>query len=100
MGRYHGFTCPECGSHMFGTHKHHQAMGDKYAPGTSVGSCHAHHHGPSECRFEWNRDDAQAESACMYEQSEEEWLAEQAAFRESMGRTLPAGPTGADSMGQ
>lgn len=74
--RYHGFTCPNCGSHYFGTYKHHSAMGDQYPHGTSVGCCHAHHHDPSStCRFTWNRDDKEAEDKAIYHQTKEEWAA-------------------------
>jgi predicted RNA-binding Zn-ribbon protein involved in translation (DUF1610 family) len=82
--RYHGFTCPNCGSHMFGTHTHYRLMGDKYPHGTSVGQCQAFHHSQTDCRFEWNRDDPKAEAECMYEQTETEWQAGRAAFLASL----------------
>ena len=74
MTRHHGFTCPNCGSHAFGTFKYHPAMGKQYPADTRVGSCHEHYStSESTCRFTWNRDDYLAESQCMYEQSEAEW---------------------------
>lgn len=86
MARYHGFTCPECGSHMFGTHIHHtKFMGDKYPQGTRVGTCNENQHSGNRCTFEWNRDDPAAEASAMYEQTREEWMA---SFREGMwGKT-------------
>ena len=81
MARYHGFTCPDCGSHYFGTHTHHRAMGDKYEHGTKVGKCHEHQHSGNGCTFEWNRGDPEAEAVAMYEQTPEEWMA---SFKEDM----------------
>jgi len=81
MARYHGFTCPDCGSHYFGTHTHHRAMGEKYEHGTKVGKCNAHQHTGNGCAFEWNRDDPEAEAIAMYKQTPEEWMA---SFREDM----------------
>ncbi len=75
MTRYHGFTCPNCGSHMFGTHTHHRAMGDKYPHGARVGQCNEHQHSGNGCTFEWNRDVAESEESCMYVQTREEWMA-------------------------
>lgn len=74
--RYHGFTCPNCGSHMFGTHTHYAQMGDKYPPGTRIGTCNEHCHSGNGCSFQWNRDDPVAENACMYQQTHEEYMAE------------------------
>lgn len=74
MARYHGFTCPKCGSHYFGTHKHYAVMGSKYKAGTMVGTCHENLHSGNGCAFEWDRSDVAAESACMYEQTPEEWM--------------------------
>lgn len=71
--RHHGFTCPNCGSHYFGTYTYIDRMGTKFPHGTRVGECHAHHHAPSTCRFEWDRGDSSVESQVMYEQTEEEW---------------------------
>lgn len=81
--RYHGFTCPKCGSHMFGTHKQHESMGDAYPHGTSVGSCHAYVQGQGKCRFQWNRDDPKAEAEAMYTQSPDEWEASYKAIRDA-----------------
>ncbi len=84
MARHHGFTCPACGSHFFGTRKHYAVMGDAYPTGTAVGMCNARQHQPSTCGFEWNRDDPQAEAQCMYEQTPEEWAADRRAFLDSL----------------
>jgi hypothetical protein len=80
MPRHHGFTCPRCGSHMFSTHTHFPPMGDKYPPGTQVGSCTANQYIGNNCTYTWRRDDNAAEAACMYTQTPEEWAAEYAAF--------------------
>lgn len=81
-GRYHGFTCPECGSHNFGTHTHRILfMGDKYPEGTKVGKCHENQHTGNGCQFEWNRDDPVVEAECIYHQTHEEWMAQ---FKESL----------------
>ena len=80
MARHHGFTCPKCGSHMFGTHMHHSVMGDKYPHGASVGKCQGYLHEASDCRYEWRRDDASAEAECMYEQTPQEWMEAHQAF--------------------
>lgn len=74
--RYHGFTCPQCGSHYFGTGRYLSVMGDKYEHNTQVGYCQAWQHEPSDCRYEWNRDNKEQEAACMYQQTAEEWAAE------------------------
>ncbi len=86
--RHHGFTCPNCGSHFFGTYRYEAAMGDKYKSGTQVGKCNRHQHELSDCRFEWDRSNIEQESTAMYEQTKEEWDAEYAAFK----RTLPSLP--------
>lgn len=72
--RHHGFTCPQCGSHYFGTHVHHRVMGDKYPHLTRVGQCGARRHdASSQCKFEWNRDDSIQEHECIYMQTPAEW---------------------------
>lgn len=86
--RHHGFTCPNCGSHFFGTYRHHRTMGDKYPHDTSVGNCQEYLHAKSACRFQWNRDDAVAEAECMYTQTPEEWAQSHAAFVEDMRQRL------------
>lgn len=78
--RYHGFTCPECGHHEFGTYTWPAAMGTLFPAGTSVGSCHSHQHHGTGCKFKWNRDDPDAESKAMYEQTPEEWAQGREAF--------------------
>lgn len=75
MSRYHGFTCPECGSHMFGTYTYQPSMGRKYPAGTRVGMCHENQHSGNGCRFEWDRSDPESESAVMYVQTLQEWMA-------------------------
>lgn len=64
--RYHGFTCPECGSHYFGTSNWH---------GVLTGHCHGDQHTGSGCGFTWDRTDKAEEARCMYEQTLEEWAA-------------------------
>jgi hypothetical protein len=40
------FTCPRCGSHMFGT-------SGRLDWSSAIGECH----GPNRCRFQWRRRD-------------------------------------------
>jgi len=80
MSRFHGFTCPQCSSHMFGSFKYNSAMGDEFPAGTFVGRCNgsAHYEPKAKeigCKFQWNRDDPKAEAAVIYHPSEEEWVA-------------------------
>jgi hypothetical protein len=63
---YHGFTCPTCGSHYFGTHS--------LPNGTSVGKCHAHQHTGNGCTFSWDRTNASDEGNVMHYLSYDEWL--------------------------
>lgn len=65
--RYHGFTCPECGSHMFGT--------IMKPDGTKIGLCHENNYSGNGCSFTWNRKDPDMESKVMYKQTRAEWLA-------------------------
>lgn len=72
--RYQGFTCPNCGSHNFGTHTHRVLfMGKKYPEGTKVGKCHENQHTGNGCQFEWNRNDPVVEDQCMYQQTSSSW---------------------------
>lgn len=73
--RHHGFTCPNCGSHRFGTYTYRAQFGSKYPPGTQVGHCNEHGNSGNGCEFTWNRNDKAAEDACMYAQTEQEWAA-------------------------
>ena len=75
MSRYHGFTCPKCGSHYFGTSR----MG-KDAP--QVGRCNENQHSGNGCTYEWRRDDADADAACMYEMTEDEFHADRMKYAE------------------
>lgn len=75
MMRYHGFTCPKCGSHHFGTHKE---INPKDGREVTIGSCHARlgYNNPdrnNSCNFSWNRMIPQQEELVMYFQSSEEW---------------------------
>ena len=69
MSRYHGFTCPKCASHYFGT----SSMG-KDAP--KIGKCNENQYSRNGCTYEWRRDDAEAEAACMYQMTREEFVAD------------------------
>lgn len=77
---YHGFTCPMCGSHMFGTFKlpslksFSSRYSDQYAPGTSVGICHAHGHTGNHCDFHWDRSNKEHETIAIYEMPYEEYM--------------------------
>ena len=68
MSRYHGFTCPECGSHYFSTEFFNDA-----AP---IGKCTENQYSKNGCAYKWCRDDAEAEGVCMYEMAREEFLAD------------------------
>lgn len=76
MAKFHGFTCPSCGSHMFGTHKNLGSVTNQYPAGAAIGSCQGFQDTPSECRFTWNRADSAIESQCLYSQTREEWMAD------------------------
>lgn len=68
--RYHGFTCPKCGSHFFGTSVLRGPDGQKQ----TFGRCHENQYSANGCDFTWDRDDAEAEAKAMYEQTKEEWM--------------------------
>jgi hypothetical protein len=76
VSRYNGFTCPNCGSHRFGTHAHHRSMGDKYRHGTLVGTCHENQYSGNGCIFEWDRGNPIEEAECIYQQTLEEYVAD------------------------
>lgn len=73
--RYHGFTCPDCGSHFFGTSKVPKGFFKDHPEATRVGHCHANAHTGNGCKFSWNRDDQEMEDKCIYNQTPEEWAA-------------------------
>lgn len=45
--RYHGFTCPECGRHEFGT--------SSFPNGVMIGHCHGNSYSNNGCTFSWDR---------------------------------------------
>ena len=69
MLRYNGFTCPKCGSHYFGTSRAGRDARE-------VGRCHENHYSRNGCTYEWRRDDAEAEAACMYRMTAAEFLSD------------------------
>ena len=69
MSRYHGFTCPKCGSHYFGTSR----MGKDEQ---QIGRCHENQYSRNGCTYQWRRDDYAAEAACMYQMTAEEFFAD------------------------
>ena len=77
IARYNGFTCPKCGSHMFGTHINHKTFnGDKFPENARIGNCNENEYSLNECDFQWNRDIPEEEEAkAMYRQTPEEYLA-------------------------
>lgn len=81
--RHNGFTCPNCGSHHFGTFKYHPSMGSEFPANTRVGTCNEHGHSGNGCTFRWNRDDKAQEDACMYQQTFEEHMAQ---FKEGLAK--------------
>lgn len=78
--RYSGFTCPNCGSHLFGSFKWHSVMegghyvsidGRKPASGDLIGTCHGTTGGEEravtlDCHYRWNREDPTVEDRAMY----------------------------------
>lgn len=65
---YHGFTCPNCGRHEFGT--------SSLPNGVSVGSCHGHEYSGNGCTFKWDRNNEADEAAAFYTMTREEWMAQ------------------------
>jgi hypothetical protein len=65
--KYHGFTCPECGRHEFGT--------SPLPNGVMVGHCHGHQHSGNGCTFKWDRKNAEDEKNVFYDMTREEWMA-------------------------
>lgn len=80
--RHHGFTCPNCGSHYFGTFTNEAVrpggalIDPNFPKQASVGHCNEHGHTGNGCQFRWNRNDAEMEAKCIYEQTLEEWMAD------------------------
>lgn len=68
--KYHGFTCPQCGSHKFGTSR----FKDETGKNQHRGYCHEDQYTRNGCRFSWDRDNPDEEKAAMYSQTEEEWM--------------------------
>lgn len=73
--RYHGFTCPVCGGHSFGTSNipnTEYTRGEKglqehlkpFELGVKLGNCQSVT-SKGMCDFRWDRDDPIAEMACM-----------------------------------
>lgn len=74
--RHNGFTCPKCGSHMFGTTKNFRGFFKNFPEGVRVGQCNEHQYSLNNCEFVWNRDDPEQESQVMYQQTREEWMSQ------------------------
>lgn len=64
---YHGFTCPECGRHEFGS--------SPLPNGVMVGHCHGHQHSGNGCTFKWDRNVPEDEANVFHHQTAEEWKA-------------------------
>lgn len=66
--KYHGFTCPNCGRHEFGT--------SPLPDGTLIGNCHGASYAAESagCTFSWDRNNAQDEKNAIYSMSREEWM--------------------------
>lgn len=81
--RYNGFTCPNCGSHMFRTFVINPGRVYKDFPKEStVGACTENHYTLNECDFKWNRDVPEEESKVMYQQTYEEHMATYVPFEQ------------------
>lgn len=76
---YHGFTCPECGRHEFGT--------SGLPSGVSVGHCHGHQHSGNGCTFSWDRNNAVDEANVFHHQTREEWMASWGKFHKVADET-------------
>lgn len=63
--KYHGFTCPNCGRHEFGT--------NSMPNGVSVGSCHGNSYSGNGCTFMWDRNKPEDEENVFYHQTPAEW---------------------------
>lgn len=59
--KYHGFTCPQCGGHLFGT--------ATWPNKSSVGHCNT-----PTCGYKWDRSDKAAEDAVIQYLTHEEWM--------------------------
>jgi hypothetical protein len=64
--KYHGFTCPECGRHEFGT--------SPLPNGVSIGHCHGHQHSGNGCTFKWDRNNKEDEKNVFYNMTRDEWI--------------------------
>lgn len=81
--RYHGFTCPKCGGHMFRTTKNYKQFYKDLPEGVDVGVCTQKEYEPfygvsSEtpgCSYVWNRQDPEKEAEAIYFQTRDEWMA-------------------------
>lgn len=78
--KYSGFTCPVCGSHMFGSFRNLSHNGrlpyQQYPEGAIIGYCNENQYSFNGCNFIFNRDDKQQENACIYEMSLKEHIAQ------------------------
>jgi hypothetical protein len=54
--KHNGFTCPDCGSHLFGT--------ISLPNGVSIGCCH---NTAANCHFKWDRRDVRSENNAVNE---------------------------------
>lgn len=80
--QHHGFTCPSCGGHRFGTcstnfkpHGANELLYPQFPQGVSVGHCNEYLEGFKRCGFTWNRNDPEQEKACLHFMTMEQWAA-------------------------
>lgn len=72
--RYNGFTCPNCGSHMFRTFVNPGGFYKEFPAGATVGACTENQYSLNDCQFKWNRDIPEEENKAMYRQTKEEHM--------------------------
>lgn len=72
--KYHGFTCPNCGRHEFGT--------NPLPGGVEIGVCHGNQYAGNQCDFTWNRNNEQDENNCFHNMTREQWM-------ETFNKSLP-----------
>lgn len=82
--RYHGFTCPKCGGHMFRTTRNYKQFYKELPENVKVGVCTQKEHieyyenAPETpgCNYVWNRQDPEKEAEAIYFQTRDEWMSQ------------------------
>lgn len=63
---YHGFTCPNCGRHEFGT--------SSFPNGVTIGHCHGNSYAANGCTFSWDRSNQADEDNAVHTMTSAEWM--------------------------